>query len=282
MSSSGTSACTGPERTQPCATSQPSAATWACCSMVSMPLATSPPVLLDGATASPPTDNYTTALAALIAGSSDHDFGGAAPGSPLLAISVLDENLNATNAAIAAGVDRAALGGARVTCLAHGSMERSEVIDDALGCGGSGVVVVAPVGNGGDVQPEYPAASAGVLSVGAVDRRRRLTPWTDRGPWVHVMEPGDEMFLPAGEEGYAPSQGHLTVVRQRHCRAAPAGPSTADARPDLRPASRHRTARLWAERWCGRHDHRCLCRRPPCHGRAGIPMSREQLGRPVK
>jgi hypothetical protein len=100
--------------------------------MVSMPLATSPPVLLDGATASPPTDNYTTALAALIAGSSDHDFGGAAPGSPLLAISVLDENLNATNAAIAAGVDRAALGGARVTCLAHGSMERSEVIDDAL------------------------------------------------------------------------------------------------------------------------------------------------------
>jgi hypothetical protein len=149
--------------------------------MVSMPLATSPPVLLDGATASPPTDNYTTALAALIAGSSDHDFGGAAPGSPLLAISVLDENLNATNAAIAAGVDRAALGGARVTCLAHGSMERSEVIDDAL-------------------------ADA-----------------VEAGSWSS-----------------------------------------------------------WAERWCGRHDHRCLCRRPPCHGRAGIPMSREQLGRPVK
>jgi subtilisin family serine protease len=200
--------------------------------MVSMPLATSPPVLLDGATASPPTDNYTTALAALIAGSSDHGFGGAAPGSPLLAISVLDENLNATNAAIAAGVDRAALGGARVTCLAHGSMERSEVIDDALADAvEAGVVVVAPAGNGGDVQPEYPAASAGVLSVGAVDRQRRLTPWTNRGPWVHVMAPGYEMFLPAGEEGYAPSQG-----TSRSCAIASGAVALLlQARPQLTP-----------------------------------------------
>jgi subtilisin family serine protease len=125
----------------------------------------------------------------------------------LLTISVLDENLTSTNATVAAGIDRAVLGGARVICLGIGGGERSDVIDDAIADAvEAGVVVVAPAGNRGTDTPQYPAASAGVLAVGAIDHQRRLTSWTSRGAWVHVMAPG-EMLLPAGEHGYAAWKG---------------------------------------------------------------------------
>ncbi len=161
-------------------------------------------VSLQSASVPPPPDNYTTALAALISAVGHDGFGGVAPGTPLLAISVLDDHLGASNAAIAAGVDRAVLGGARIICLALGLPGRSDVVDDAVR---AGVVVVAPADNGGDEMRRYPAASTGVLAVGAVDHQGRLMPWTSRGPWVPVMAPGYEMSLPAGERGYAPWQG---------------------------------------------------------------------------
>jgi hypothetical protein len=165
-------------------------------------------VSLHSAPTPPPPDDYTTALAALIAGDSDDGFHGVAPGTPLLAISVLDEDLDATNATIAAGVDSAVLGGARVICLALGTTEHSDVVDDAIADAvRAGVVVVAPAGNGGDETPRYPAASPGVLAVGAVDHQWQLMPWTSHGPWVPVMAPGYEMSLPVGEHGYAPWQG---------------------------------------------------------------------------
>jgi subtilisin family serine protease len=165
-------------------------------------------VSLAGGTAPPPADNYTSALAALIAGSGGGGFTGVAPGMELLTISVLDENLTSTNATVAAGVDRAVLGGARINCLGIGGVERSNVIDDAIAdTVAAGVVVVAPAGNGGDETPQYPAASAGVLAVGAVDYQRRLPSWTSRGAWVHVMAPGNEMLLLVGEDGYAAWSG---------------------------------------------------------------------------
>ena len=153
-------------------------------------------------------DDYTTALAALIASVGDKGFDGVAPGTSLLALSVLDEHLGTTNEGIAAGVDRAVLGGARVICLTLGSAERSKVVDEAIvDAIDAGVVVVAAAGNSGDDVRHYPAATEGVLAVGAVDQHGCPTSWTTRGSWVQVMAPGYEMELPRGGEGYAPSQG---------------------------------------------------------------------------
>jgi thermitase len=153
-------------------------------------------------------DDYTTALAALIAGTGGEGFEGVAPGTSLLALSVLDEHLGTTNEGIAAAVDRAVLGGGRVICLALGSLERSKVVDEAIvDAIRAGVVVVVSAGNSGNDARHYPAASEGVLAVGAVDQQGYPTSWTTRGSWVQVMAPGYEMALPVGDDGYAPSKG---------------------------------------------------------------------------
>ncbi len=162
----------------------------------------------DDASADRPGDDYTSALIALISGKGGDGYLGIAPGAPVLAISVLTEAMWSTNEEIGAGIDRAVLGGARVICLSLGSTQRSETIDNAIADAvEAGVVVVAAAGNEGDDTKHYPAASPGVLAVGAIDHRRRLPTWTSRGPWVHLMAPGDDLLLPSGEDGYQTFKG---------------------------------------------------------------------------
>ena len=47
-------------------------------------------------------------------------------------------------------------------------------------------VVVASAGNDATCRPTYPAALAGVIGVGAVDRNKRPAPFTNYGPWVRA------------------------------------------------------------------------------------------------
>lgn len=163
---------------------------------------------IDGAVAARAGDDYTTALCALVAAAGGAGFDGVAPGTELLAISLLDEHHMATNASIASGIDRAVLGGARVICLALGSTEASAIIADAIrDAVDAGVTIVAAAGNGNSDLPHHPAALDNVIAVGAVDATGEPTPYTSYGTWVDIMAPGHELSLPAGEDGYAPSSG---------------------------------------------------------------------------
>ncbi|MEZ5291792.1 MAG: S8 family serine peptidase [Vicinamibacterales bacterium] len=153
-------------------------------------------------------DDHTTTLAALIGGTGAAGFTGVAPGVELLAMSVLDPNGVGSNAGIATAIDRAVVGGARILCLALGSAERSEVLDDALAeANEAGVIAIAAAGNDGSERHIYPAASDFVISVGAVDPSGRATAWTTRGAWVDVSAPGQDLWVPAGDDGYARSNG---------------------------------------------------------------------------
>ena len=163
-------------------------------------------VATDGRAAANVPDDYTTALAALIAGSGDA-FEGVAPGAELLTISVLDENYTSNFATIASAIDRAVLGGARVLCLSLGSEEESQIVTDAItDAVEAGLIVVAAAGNESSDTKLYPAALESVIAVGAVDGAGEPTPWTNHGDWVDLMAPGD-LLLPSGADGYAPSMG---------------------------------------------------------------------------
>jgi hypothetical protein len=165
-------------------------------------------VALDGAAAANAADDYTTALCALIAASGGGGFEGAAPGAELLSIGVLDEHYSATNANIASGIDRAVLGGARVLCLSLGGSTRSKVVADAIADAvEAGITVIAAAGNNGSAVPVYPAALESVIAVGAVGMNGEPTPWTSYGSWVDVMAPGNDLPLPAGDNGYSVMKG---------------------------------------------------------------------------
>ena len=63
-----------------------------------------------------------------------------------------------------------------------------------------GVLIVAAAGNEATLDPRYPAAYPSVIGVGAVDRERRPTPRTNRGPSAELMAPGSEVLsaVPGG------------------------------------------------------------------------------------
>ena len=59
-----------------------------------------------------------------------------------------------------------------------------------------GVMVIAASGNGGVSQPfgvEYPAADPNVYAVGAVDQFDVITEYTERGPNMDLLAPGDDV-----------------------------------------------------------------------------------------
>jgi hypothetical protein len=165
-------------------------------------------VAVDQATAAGQGDDHTTTLAALIGGTGAAGFTGVAPGVELLVLSVLDHTGVASIFSIANAVDRAVVGGARIVCLALGSTEQSELLDAAIAeANEAGVIAFAAAGNEGNDRKYYPAASDFVVSVGAVDGSGLATPWTSRGAWVDVSAPGQDLWVPAGDDGYARSDG---------------------------------------------------------------------------
>jgi subtilisin family serine protease len=70
------------------------------------------------------------------------------------------------------------------------------------------VLVVAAAGNSGSDVPEFPAASRGVVAVGATDAIGRRTPFSNYGPWVDVNAPGVRLVTTkANSGGFAPESG---------------------------------------------------------------------------
>ena len=70
------------------------------------------------------------------------------------------------------------------------------------------VLVVAAAGNSGSSAPEFPAASRGVVAVGATDSSGRRTPFSNYGGWVDVNAPGvDLVTTTANSPGFTKVAG---------------------------------------------------------------------------
>ncbi|MFX8152872.1 S8 family serine peptidase, partial [Acinetobacter baumannii] len=85
----------------------------------------------------------------------------------------------------------AAENGADVINLSLGMPDESEFLEDIVeDVTEAGVVVVAAAGNLNSTQPQYPAASACVLGVTAVDASRVKAGFASYGSWVRLAAPG--------------------------------------------------------------------------------------------
>jgi subtilisin family serine protease len=148
---------------------------------------------LDGSGETADEVGHGTAVAGVIAARADNGLGasGYCAQCSVMPVKVIDATGHGSAAALAAGIEWAAVHGASIInvslVLTAQDPAVSAAVADALA---RGAVVVAAAGNDGGVAANYPAAEPGVISVAASDPSDGLYPWSSRGDWVSVSAPG--------------------------------------------------------------------------------------------
>ncbi|MFE8006263.1 type VII secretion-associated serine protease mycosin [Streptomyces sp. NPDC057418] len=168
-------------------------------------------------------NNHGTGMAGLIAGTGnvggrDGAFG-LAPGAKILPIRMRDDAGRVNGAtgskyfnddlsvAIRYSVDR----GAKVINISLGSVKGSQQLTDAVNYAlEKGALIFAGVGNDAERlnDVKYPAATPGVVGVGAIGKDLAKTDESQFGPQVDLAGPGDEMIHACpSETGFCKSHG---------------------------------------------------------------------------
>jgi len=132
---------------------------------------------------------------------------GVAHGARILAIKVLNSRGSGNNVDIAAGIDAAVKGGARVISLSLGGPESRATRDAIRSATEKGVLCVAAAGNENSKRPSYPGAQPEALGVGASDARDRRSTFSNYGDTVDIAAPGTDIMSLAIGGGYRKLSG---------------------------------------------------------------------------
>lgn len=154
-------------------------------------------------------DGHGTAVAGVIAARGNNRIGvsGVAPRARIMALKVSDGAGPAPADAVAEAISYATANGARIVNVSLNSPDSSPAVEDAIRAAvAAGVVVVASAGNQGQdlaAAPSYPASYDGVLAVGALNRAGQVAPYSNTGPAVDLLAPGDDILstAPGGDYG---------------------------------------------------------------------------------
>ncbi|OIK11460.1 S8 family serine peptidase [Bacillus sp. MUM 13] len=144
-------------------------------------------------------DFHGTHVAGIIAAKKGNGIGGYGvnPNVNLLSVDVFDRQGGAYDYNIAQGVLYAAEKEAKVINISIGGGFPSPVLEDAIKKAISkGVVVVAASGNDGMEMRSYPAAYEGVISVGSVDSKKKLSYFSNYGATTDIVAPGEDIYAP--------------------------------------------------------------------------------------
>ncbi|MEV6733772.1 type VII secretion-associated serine protease mycosin [Streptomyces sp. NPDC051364] len=163
-------------------------------------------------------DGHGTGMAALIAGTGKHPSGdgayGLAPGAKILPIRVPNLLEGDNTPSLVAAIRYAADSDAKIVNISMGrsgkpesDRERTEAVKYALS---KGKLIFAAAGNSGDTlnEVEYPAATPGVVGVGAVDVKGEPTKESQHGPQVDLSAPGIDIVTACkGKTGLCKTHG---------------------------------------------------------------------------
>ena len=211
-------------------------------------------------------NGHGTHVSGIIGAASGNGIGveSVAPGATIMPVRVLDDDGGGSTDTVAKGVDYARTHGADVINLSLGSdvplvgAMGGDAFDAAVHRAlAAGIVVVAASGNNGVPVCEQPAASDGLLCVGAVDKRKQRSFFSSFGSGLGLVAPGGSGTGVAGRGRALDLQGlrlrgagrHLAgraarVGRRRAAggaRGARAGGGQADPRHGDRPGRRRAT-----------------------------------------
>ncbi|WP_078841495.1 type VII secretion-associated serine protease mycosin [Streptomyces acidiscabies] len=158
-------------------------------------------------------DGHGTGMAGLIAGTGAYDGGngafGLAPGAKILPIRMpksgeaanLAEGNKRFNEVLPGAIRYAADAGVQIINISLGQTDDSSGVREAVKYAlGKGALIFAAVGNSGNAgnQPEYPAATPGVVGVAAVGKNLSRTDESQFGSQVDMAAPGDDMVHACG------------------------------------------------------------------------------------
>jgi hypothetical protein len=129
---------------------------------------------------------------------------GVSPGSPVVPIKIFSLRGEASSESFVAGIGAALAAGVdviNVSATAPGAAtteEEDRVSDIAIGRAFSkGVLVVAPTGNEGSGDLNVPSAYSHVLSVGSTDEANHVSSFSNTGPSVDLVAPGERVTTTA-------------------------------------------------------------------------------------
>lgn len=141
-------------------------------------------------------NGHGTHVAGII-GARDNELGviGLAPQCKLYIAKALGDNGSGSHDGIAAAIRWLVSNGCEVINMSLGSPRPSTVLANAISYAvNNGTLLVAAAGNGGSRNGvNYPAAYPEVFAVGAVDRKKQLARFSDRGPQVQGVGFGVQM-----------------------------------------------------------------------------------------
>lgn len=131
----------------------------------------------------------------------------------LMAVKVMNESGEGTDATVAQGVDYAVTNGADIICMSLGvdstTLTLRRATDNARQ---NGVLLVAAAGNEGISGVSYPAAYPSVIAVGAIDRSDTKASFSNYGTNLEIMAPGTRIWSTRAGDTYQYLSGTSTAA----------------------------------------------------------------------
>ncbi|MEK4171267.1 S8 family peptidase [Lysinibacillus sp. FSL L8-0312] len=141
--------------------------------------------------------DHGTHVAGIIAAAKDNGIGGHGvnPKAKLLPIDVFNGKEGANDFIIAQGILYAIEQGVDVINMSLGGYGESPLMKEAVQKAvDSGITIVAAAGNESTDEYSFPASYEGVISVGSTNERNKLSSYSNYGPSVDVVAPGEEIY----------------------------------------------------------------------------------------
>jgi subtilisin family serine protease len=140
-------------------------------------------------------DGHGTNMAVDIAGNGTN-VEGLAPKAQILPVRVAADDGDFLPVSLAAGVQYAISQHVQVINMSLGApTDWGSAVDNAIAqAEAANIVVVAAAGNESSSSVDYPAATPGVLAVGATDQNKALDPDSNAGPQVALAAPGVNIY----------------------------------------------------------------------------------------
>ncbi|MFJ7950171.1 S8 family peptidase [Lysinibacillus sp. NPDC096418] len=140
---------------------------------------------------------HGTHVAGIIGAAKDNAIGGHGinPKAKILPIDVFNGKEGAYDFAIAQGILYAIEQGADVINMSLGGYGESPLVKEAVKKAiDQGITIVAAAGNESTDDYSFPASFEGVISVGSTNDRNKLSSYSNYGPSVNLVAPGEDVY----------------------------------------------------------------------------------------